>query len=113
MKPIELTEKQKERLIILANYYFKHRTWFFWQSVNEEDGYPKDQMFGHNTTAVVGKSRKYPAVEIHWLEFCIYHLIPKIVKKHSIKYHIDISKLINNEQNIIDNIYVNLYRKYK
>ncbi len=86
MKPIKLTEKQKEKLIKMCNKLFpKPGHWFFWES--EEDSYPKDQMIGYCNTYVL-RGKHYPALEIHWFEFCIRFLVPKLVKYVNKKFRL-------------------------
>lgn len=73
MEYIKLTEEQQEKLIKMANKLFPDTKWHFWES--EDDDYPMGQMMGYNKHATLGKHKDIQSyLEIHWLEFCLYHL---------------------------------------
>jgi hypothetical protein len=102
MKPIKLTEKQKEKLLEMCNKLFPGRTWQFWES--DDENYPKDQMIGNSNTYNIG-GKHYPALEIHWFEFCVIYLLPKIQQKHYYQQGTLFSNVIWDKINIIDDLY--------
>jgi hypothetical protein len=80
MKAIQLTQKQKDHLVEMANFYFPPFNYHFWE--DEEDH--NDQMFGCNATFVIGKKmgdkgkKQCEALIIHWYEFCVRYLLPRV-----------------------------------
>jgi len=52
--------------------------YLFWVG---DEGYPEDQMIGHNNTYIIGKNKGYhSALEIHWFEFTLLYLCPRLPK---------------------------------
>jgi hypothetical protein len=64
MKVIELTEKHKTKLLEMCNKLFSSEGIFF--TINCGDIY-------------YSKNGKYPGKSIHWFEFCMTHLVEKII----------------------------------
>jgi hypothetical protein len=104
MKAIKLTDLQHDRLIEMANTLFPGRNWFFWEA--DVAYYPYGQMFGHDDYFNTDKGKTYPSTEIHWVEFMVYHLIPKLTKTYDFHIYVDIP---NEERNIIDVVYDDFY----
>jgi len=100
MEAIELTTRQQKRLIRMSNKLFPNREWRF---VKGESG-----MFGHNISRT--EKRTYHHTEIHWVEFMLFHLMPRLTKKSKKGIHIDFKKILNEEINLIDYVFENIYR---
>jgi len=99
MKAIELTDQQQDQLIEMANKLFPNRDWHISQF---EYFTAINGILGHNTYTSPLNRKKYSATEMHWLEFMVYHLIPKLTKKYGINIAVTIPR---EEQNIVDVIY--------
>lgn len=70
MKPLELTDKQRDKLLEMCNVLFPNRKWIFWYSENDDSSYPQGVMIGHVNAYVLGsKKDHYPSLEMHWFEF--------------------------------------------
>lgn len=79
IKPLELSQRQKDQLIEMANHYYPETNWHFWETEDEYDTID-DMTIGYNTTHKIGKGKAgdYPSLTIHWFEFCIRFLINDI-----------------------------------
>lgn len=105
MKTIELTKKQKERLLEMCVLYFPEREWSypnydgligtFIPGIDEDD--PQETTINDN-------------LDIHWFEFLIFHLIPKLVKYKTKQgvYDYDthsLNHICTMDKNPIDSLY--------
>ena len=106
MKTIILNQKEKDKLIQMANFYFKPFSFHFWET--DEDNYYTDGMFGYNRT--MGSD----SLEIHWVEFIMFHLMPKITI-HSFNYSLpfNIIHYVGYQPRIKPNIISILYKQFK
>jgi hypothetical protein len=99
IKPFKLNKKQKENLLRMTSYYVNDKvSWYFW----EDDGNPTDYI-GHPHTIRIGeKNNNFPAVEIHWFEFCIKYLIPAMFGKNYYRQGNLIGSIVYKRRNPID-----------
>jgi len=99
MTQIILTSKEKEKLCTMAGTIFPYRDWRFYD----------EQFIGHSE---ISAPRHYKKIKIHWLEFLIFHLTPKMVADHP-DLHVNIAQLKKQENSIILSIYRYYYRHYE
>ena len=104
MKAIRLTEEQETHLLEMANSLFPNRDWKLWAANEDLDS---NIMLRNPYYVSINNHATYPATkEIHWLEFMIYHLIPKLAKTYGFNIHIDIP---NEDRSLIDVVYDDFY----
>lgn len=119
MKPIELTEEHKSKLLEMCKVLFPEPEYSFWW---EYEMYGRGLKQAFNDVLCVRHNFKKPIIEvyngkefkrsnnyfnIHWFEFCIKHLIPKL--SNEIQSTIDIRMLFCELPNPVDY----LYQKFK
>lgn len=86
IKPIELTEKHKEMLLEMCNELFPECGFEWFANELRFLDHPKD---------------KYLTF-IHWFEFCLMHVVPKLLKSHLDKEEF---YLYINDSNPIEYLY--------
>jgi hypothetical protein len=96
MKPIKLTIKQQKKLLEMANKLFPEKGKFF--EVLCGDIY-------------YSKNGKFPGFSIHWFEFCLFHLRPRIIEKYP--FNNTYNGLYINNVFYSGNIVNYLYKKFK
>lgn len=85
MKPLTLTDRQKEKLLEMCNTLFPEVKWHFWTS--EDDNEPdefNETFVGYNCQYTIGK-KKQPykgGLMIHWFEFVMTHLAERILNPY-------------------------------
>lgn len=83
MKSITLTEEHKSKLLEMCNLLFPETKWHFWES--NDESYP-DGMIGYNQHIILGKHKEIqPALEMHWFEFCMTHLLYQFLKHSDVE----------------------------
>jgi len=98
--PIELTDKQKNRLIRMSTHFFPNRNFKFFDN----------GMFGHDTISVSELNKKYVLLEVNWMEFLLYKVIPAYNKKYGpISLTWNMKNFQKEEINLIDEF----YKKFK
>ena len=101
MKPLSLTEKQRSELLEMCNMLFHSYSEIAWSTDFErfegtiQDDNPNLLLFFQGPGEI--------AIEIHWFEFCIKQLIPKITE--GIENTMDIRILFCSLPNPIDYLY--------
>lgn len=111
MKILELTEEHKKKLLEMSNKLFKDYPNF--NSVEMCDQYSTHGMHCNDeyktyVSIIVKTSMIYSAIHVHWFEFCIMQLCPKLTNCQAMFEDIE-SDDIKLTQHPIDY----LYEKFK
>ena len=104
MKHIKLTEEQKSRLLEMCNSLFPQVKWHFWES--EKDDEIANDYIGYNQQVVLGEKINpwKDGLSIHWFEFCVIHLFPKLNQWYNSHQLLDVLyQTIGNSKNIEPN----------
>ena len=80
MKPIELTEEHKSKLLEMCKVLFPEYNWYIgFKTFYEQNGEgPYEEINLGYLHLLSFDILKYPPIYIHWFEFCMTHLAEKV-----------------------------------